>query len=227
MKNKVNSLLAIIFVVLSACFLIVIVLQYGLIPGIQLPTCCLGEPLEQPFLEQPSWKIIKDETADWEIYRNEEYGYSFKYPLGTDIYEASLEDFYKKENYERYTGKICIKVVYNEAVLYVNASENKDNERYAICRLNYWFIAGRVPTKKTSESLIIGEKTYTAEGVEIIFTDSDNGEILELILENGVIITYGTVFKTINEKFRPEYYQDYLDSKVVIQQMISTFRFID
>ena len=64
MKKKISFPLAITFIAFSALLLIVVILQYGLIPGIKLPTCCLGEPLERPLLEQPSWKITEDDIAD-------------------------------------------------------------------------------------------------------------------------------------------------------------------
>ena len=49
-------------------------------------------PKEEVVLEQ-----IEDEFADWNIYRNKEYGFEFKYPRGFEIEEEWTYDFSGQE----------------------------------------------------------------------------------------------------------------------------------
>ncbi len=172
-------------------------------------------------------KVIEDETADWLTYNNEKYKYSFRYPAGASIYTASPEDFYEEENYQKYTGEICIKVAYNRAVLYINAPENKDNDYYANCRLRHWLATKGKPARDISESVTVEGKNYIAEGKEVTFGDSDLAEIFELKLENGLIFTYGTDIRIINEKLTQQNFHGYLEDKPVIHQILSTFRFLE
>lgn len=90
MKQKIYFPLAITFIILCAVLLILVILQYGLIPGLKLPTCCLGESSEesskQPS-EQSSNQITEDETSNWNTYRNEEYGFEIEYHNSVSVYE--------------------------------------------------------------------------------------------------------------------------------------------
>jgi hypothetical protein len=225
MKNKVNSLLAITFVVLSACFLIVIVLQYGLIPGIQLPTCCLGEPLEQPLLEQPSWKLIKDETADWETYRNEEYGFEIKHPSDWRKSEGGMGEgsisfsdsenvagliLWKFEDYSKFKEGIDSERQFLEDSLYV---EDIKEER---------IILDGIEVDKLSYILTQRIPLHSGPSKEIrIFIDGDRKIIIDFSI---------SLFPTWSVKYKDQgldlkkIEKDFSD---IFKEMLSTFRFID
>ena len=217
MKNKVNSLLAIIFVVLSACFLIVIVLQYGLIPGIQLPTCCLGEPLEQPFLEQPSWKIIKDETADWETYRNEEYGFEIKYP--NDWYEKHYyDDVVELQSVDGKlyisTGGPCPDCVADHGVRI--SIEIKDNpqglssQRF-VDQIYDWYV-------QEDEIEIDDIKIGDIDALKVMLTTDFNAysPIIYISRENDFLVIRYAQTSALKKEYMS-----------IFDQMLSTFRFID
>lgn len=89
MKQKISFPLAITFVIVCAALLIVVVLQYGLIPGIKLPTCCLDE-----LSEQSSEQIAEDETSGWKTYRSEYYGFEIKYPEDWSVIESEVYNNY-------------------------------------------------------------------------------------------------------------------------------------
>lgn len=48
------------------------------------------EETQLPERKIPEQEEVKDETADWEIYRNKEYGYEFKYPSNTKIEDGNI-----------------------------------------------------------------------------------------------------------------------------------------
>ncbi len=41
---------------------------------------------------KPSEEIVIDETADWKTYRNEKYGFEFKYPIYMEIIEKDIKN---------------------------------------------------------------------------------------------------------------------------------------
>jgi hypothetical protein len=176
------------------------------------------------YYQQPSSQQIqsvKDETADWKTYTNEIYDYSFKYPPEAIISEVSLGDFVMdyRENYEKYTGKICITVRYKQAQLYISAPENKDN-RYAYCPFPGLGIGEQFSSKSISESISIAGKIYTAKGSEIIFKKNGlHDEFLYLRVENETNFFYSV----IGAKSETEI----LNQKAIINQMLSTFNFLD
>jgi len=55
----------------------------------------LPEAEQQPITQQPAQEEPKDEFADWKTYRNEEYGFEFKYP------DTFLVKLVKEKNEER------------------------------------------------------------------------------------------------------------------------------
>ena len=169
----------------------------------------------------PSGKV--NEMADWKSYRNEKYRYSFRYPIGATISEAPLGDFIAvenyKENYEKYTGKICINIKYNQAELYISASDNKD-DKYVLCPFKGLGIGEEFSGKPISESVIIAGKTYIAEGTEITFKKTGFcDEILNLATENGTTFYYYVI--------GAESETELLSQKTIIHQILSTFKFTE
>ena len=147
-------------------------------------------------------EVSEDETMNQRTYTNEEYGYSFKYPSEATINEAPLGDFIAVENYkkiyEKYTGKICININYNQANLYISAPDNKD-DKYVFCPYKGLGIGEEFSGKPISELVTIAGKTYTAEGSKIIFEKTGfRDEILDLTIDNGTTFYY-SIIDTKNE----------------------------
>ena len=170
--------------------------------------------------------IEEDETADWQTYRNEIYGYSFQYPPQAKVIESYAEDFRWSEDFEKYTGKICVIVNYGGADIYITTVENYMNE-------HIWCpgpggIGMKISSKLKSESIVIGGETYNIEGAESIFgpedTLTDHVEGFDFTLEERIMIEYGSTLR-----LRPDYsFKEYLNKdKPVIHKILSTFRFLE
>lgn len=52
---------------------------------------------------------VKDETADWKIYRNEKYGFELKYPADFEKYtETSVKVFFRQKSNPRVTFNVYV-----------------------------------------------------------------------------------------------------------------------
>lgn len=90
------------------CILIVVVLAALVSGGILWWTKTQEVPLvELPEIKKPE-KVVKDETADWKTYRNEEYGFEVKYPNNWKIIEGpSGSDFHLRSVEETKHFDLC------------------------------------------------------------------------------------------------------------------------
>jgi len=111
-------------------FLLIVVVLAAIVGG---GTIWLVKEQEAQFAKLPEIKVpekVKDETADWQIYKNEEWGLEMKYPTDWNLSDLSeIEDFrcvvlkspdYKVKSAEKITfveiekgASITIDVSYN------------------------------------------------------------------------------------------------------------------
>lgn len=235
--------------------ILVAVLGFGLLAASAYAGYWYGtqqvQPAEKstPVVSQPTptptptpTPVVEDETADWKTYKNAKYGYELKYPEGATISLAKEGDFsYETDEkgepkleelkniqlaqrfsylFNKFGGEICVTINYNHGYISVSAKENNDT-RYVICSPT----GVGVHASAIKERVGIGGKTYQAGGMyqddpneHNLFGDS---EFLVVDLENGIRVTYGS------RSNRNATYEDYLEDKEILKQILSTFKFLD
>jgi hypothetical protein len=150
-----------------------------------------------------------DPTTNWKTYTNTKYGYSIKYPLGAEVKEFG------------YPNKdMCFNITYKLTSITI---VSPDAGGVGCIRTGIGYEG-----KEKEESIIVGDKEYTVRGVE----EMGPGETLNfhnetLIVKGGLDgpkgrlgLEYGSVGEETST------YQNYLENKKYIYQILSTFRFL-
>jgi len=177
-------------------------------------------------------EVISEEDIyeSWKTYINDIYSYQFKYPPEAIVSEAEREAFSisveerdqgltADDIYNKYTGKICVYVEYKLGYIYISAPENKG--WYVICGrsgLGVWDETTEV--KDIEEVITIEDKTYIAEGYEVIGPGETlffHNEFLWFSLEDGTEIEYGSL------PDEEATYQDYLDVKEDLVKIVESY----
>jgi hypothetical protein len=163
----------------------------------------------------------------WLTYTNDVYGYEFKYPPGATVTEAPESSFTLSwedqqqgltfhDVYERYTGKICVRVNYKIGFVTISAPENREM-RHVICGRTSRAFEG----PDLCETLSIDGETYTAGGFEERgpgeTTDYHN-EYMVVVLDDKTQIGYGTG-PTDTATF-----EDYLEMRGDLVKIIESYR---
>jgi len=125
-------------------------------------------------------RVPRNETADWKIYRNEEYGFEIKYPMSWFAYNDTKLGFaaistFSQEKYEKYFG---------------TTDKEKLGENYGLIHIDY--IAGK-PLEEIFESAKrIIEKTQEIPGAPFKIKEFATNEI-----NIGGSKGYGLYYRTI------------------------------
>lgn len=165
-----------------------------------------GQPVKLYSFEEPK---LKDETADWQIYRNEEYGFEIKYPEDWEISENKLLAPMEIKNI-RDEGQAKVSPVVS---FYRDKSKkyNSINEVYDEMDFN---------NSNWNREYIITKEINGINFYGYTWMHQSQGETLLAII-NGDLFT---IRFTVNETYYSleEYYAYSKFNKIV-----STFRFID
>lgn len=106
----------------------------------------IQQPQASPAAEPA--KSVEDETADWKTYRNEEYGFEFKYPktfnLGTNLilYDWTKEivigpgEFYYKTGQSRWKNRMVHRVNYTIGDLCISPEDIAPVTDYDLSQIN-------------------------------------------------------------------------------------------
>lgn len=169
----------------------------------------------------------------WQVYINGAYGYQFSYPVDATITEIGVESFpaddlpegmtpdeYLAQLRETYPDNLCVGVQYELGYINISAPPNR-GFRYALCGRT-GVGAGEMVDK--SETVVMGEQTYTAAGFEFIGawepceTLDCHNETLVIELADGTRIEYGAA------PSETATYEDYLKSaKAVLLQILASY----
>jgi len=180
--------------------------QYGEIEKLrnELPDIELPEKKEEEI--KISEKLVEDETADWKIYRNEEYGFEMKYP-SEDWAIRSESDIYviiggfPIEAFPPHATEITIKIIEKNLDNYIS-DYNRENQ--STCLL------GPSP------------KTVSIEKIEDFILGGLNATKLQRCTALGLDIYF--IFARKDNK---SYLIDYNSKNSIHDQMLSTFKFLD
>jgi len=165
------------------------------------------EILEEKALEAPP----EDETADWKVYRNEEYGYEIKYPERWVVHEVAGKKSisFVPENWE-YTKPGLFR--------YYTERERIDIAVFEQTDLQEWLEEAREASTLTKKEIEIGTGNYKGEefqGPFLIFPAEPGQEVdlrVIILIHNSFI-------------YRIRIAKDDLTMSV-FNQMLSTFRFL-
>jgi len=172
-----------------------------------------------------------DLRANWRTYNNPLVGYQIQYPENASISEHPIISFpqdelpegmnnedYMEQLDERYGPYLCVTLEYGLGYISISAPENKGNH-YIICGRS-GTAAG--DTKGISETIQIGDETFTAKGI-LVKANSDaldqSGETLWVELDNGTVIEYGS--RSVSEATLTDYE---MKGAEMICDIIETFR---
>jgi len=169
-------------------------------------------PTEIPLATStPITILTPDPAANWKTYTNTKYGYSVKYPLGSQVKEDGYPNKDMRFN-TTFKGEVYVCI---SAPDVVGMGCGRSGVAYEI--------------KETEELVVIGGKQYLAGKTE----EMGPGETLNFHNETMIVkggldgpkgklgLSYGSA---LNENST---YQEYLKNKRYIYQILSTFRFLE
>jgi hypothetical protein len=204
MKKKVNFPLAITFVVLCGVLLVVVILQYGLIPGIKI------------FSGQPSDQITEDETPNWRIYRNEEYGFEIKHP---EDWQLKIADWLDPEDREKLYVELYPPEAYlpdldvRDPIIVLGVIEGIEGASFPIKFL------GRHGESLICEDIQIGNFSFCKLTIDRSDGSSFTNMTIYAIEKKSLIYSVTMACGWSDCESRLEF--------EVFEKMVSTFRFID
>ncbi len=154
--------------------------QYGEIEKLrnESPDIELPEKKEEEI--KISEKLVEDETADWKIYRNEEYGFEMKYSPNWEIKDNSFLN--TSCNFDHYSGVDC----------YIDFSTSENNN---LVSLNKWIEdnLSHLYFPRNKETFIVDE----VEGIkaDITILHSLNGAVV-VFTKDGLVYQFMASLKT-------------------------------
>jgi len=100
-------------------------------------------------------KSMSNETADWETYRNEEYGYSVSYPADWDLFEEpveasrdlignELQKVYFTKNYISYV-RVIVSLIKSHKLAYKKIKELNSDTQVGVAKNNQYFDSDKNP----------------------------------------------------------------------------------
>ncbi len=131
-------------------------------------------------------------------YTNDVYKYKFSYPVGAVIKEAGKNEFSlgSKETtltfddiFKKYTGKICLSVIYKDGVVIISAPANEENH-FILCS-GRTGIGSQSKTVSMKEDILIDGKIYTVDTRDII-DDGKHNYLVWIKLKDTTRITIST-----------------------------------
>jgi len=229
MNKKISFPIAIIIIIVCAVLVggIVIWQYFGMPKGEE--EISKGEVLEE---------LPEDETADWKVYRNKEYGFEVKYPSGVEI---DVHDYVDQEpDYLLLTTTfefITIIDGYN----YLCANYNIRVEKTEYQDINSWVedIRQKIETPSNYEGDMISGKLSSVEDMKI------QGKIAKKVTIEGGFPFMAAYFGVINNGklyaisyldmsyygrsgcFEGDVEQGEAKYRNIFDQILSTFRFIE
>ena len=171
-------------------------------------------------------KSMSNETADWETYRNEEYGYSVSYPADWDLFEEPVEasrDLIGNELQKVYFTKNYISEL-SDSYFWPKFFEIKVLQNPNGYTLEEWAENYQVPlgvNPETNLAKLVGDTMINnkpAKQFSVFQFDSYNIETVTIYNEFVYKLTYSDA-----QGNDP----DYESSRKVYNQILSTFRFLD
>lgn len=164
--------------------------------------------------------IQADNSANWQTYRNDEYGFEMKYPQGWFINESKLSSVTANRNDLSYQISIAD---YNQNINARSGEPPKNNiliDIYIISRISYsniesWMNAAGY--KKISNLSIDGKMAIDSESKETVYSE----------MYERVVDEYSRNIRVINGNTGYEIYWSPVDSELknVFDQILSTFKF--
>ncbi|MBU1045738.1 hypothetical protein KJ616_01290 [Patescibacteria group bacterium] len=175
-----------------------------------------------------------DETADWQIYTNEEYGFSFKYPKWTDASGGKTQELIVTQKYDSLDDEIELTISVNKPSILT----------FLVKKLPVEFSTLRkyveIKTEELNElsvrhpefSMLTSLNEYmigSLEGFVIETTQGSsplNNTTAEIFFEKPnhlIIIHYDYEKKVVAEELNYTSLSEYR----IIQEILSTFKFID
>ena len=117
------------------------------------------------------------ETADWKTYKNDEYGFEIKYPLGGAAFQIKEDELGNKVE----SPNQCTQISYESSFVYISLPPHN---------VKCGGTTGLgIDSIKLKEQINIGGKIYQAEGWKL----GPNYEFLSFETENGLHISYVVV----------------------------------
>ena len=176
---------------------IVIVVALAVIAGLGVWFLSDPEQVKPIIPEEELTKDIEDETTDWLTYRNEEYGFEIKHPANWQVNSLTLK--IKKPNSDSY--------------LEIIKNENKEN-----LVLDEWF-------KKVT--VINGRPTLKAAAKKVLINNAEAYRLDSDLQPPNYLFEIVGIATPRREIFSLYAYSGELGDNIILENMLSTFKFIE
>ncbi|MDP4007542.1 MAG: PsbP-related protein [bacterium] len=157
--------------------------------------------------------VTKDETADWQTYRNEEFGFEVGYPTSWKVSEQSGITSYTVLDSADYSGETISSPI-------ANSSSSHSGTRVIINRYEN-------PRNFTPDQLVADYPVQ--QGRRIVEVDGVQGVMVDTIVEFGI---HETVVVLVSESFVYQINRIYPEGQKeqyaeIFNQILSTFKFLE